>query len=343
MNRVNELLEDLEFVRWVKKPDDGLNIFWNSWIGANPDRVEDVKLAREILLGLQFPSRLPSEDVKNDVLSKILRQSEVKIETNPALFSRTKSRDLIPLMKAAAILVGILVLSVLAYQPRNFEQKPQVETPVPWVTKSAAAGEKLSFRLPDQTIVWLNSESSLEFPSTFDSNVRLVRLKGEGFFEVAENANHPFVVESRGLLTKALGTSFNIEARENKNLIVSLISGKVSVKYHSDSLDFYLNPGEELSFHVDRKKAEVGRFDVAEVTGWKFGSLIFVNASLDRVKSDLESWYGVEITILGTPKNRWRFNGRFENQTLDNVLKSMSNVENFTYRLKGKKISIQFN
>src|SRR5690606_33018048 len=78
MSELSDLLEDLEFIRWVKYPDNELTAFWKSWMHANPDRIEDVKLAREIILGLQFPAPEASSDTKNEVLNRILRVKESK-------------------------------------------------------------------------------------------------------------------------------------------------------------------------------------------------------------------------------------------------------------------------
>ena len=77
MSQINDLLQDLEFIRWVKQPDDELNTFWKSWIQANPDNSKDVKLAREIILGMEFPSIVPSDQDKSEVLITILKEASL--------------------------------------------------------------------------------------------------------------------------------------------------------------------------------------------------------------------------------------------------------------------------
>ncbi|MEB2780343.1 DUF4974 domain-containing protein [Algoriphagus sp. C2-6-M1] len=347
MSHITDLLEDLEFIRWVKNPDTELNTFWKSWMDANPDRIEDIKLAREVILGIQFPAPHSSQAIKKEVLTRILRNKvcesigqQNSIRASHYSFSQKKSWQF---SKVAAILTGIFLLSLLLLNLHNDSQKEEIQDKVNWLSKFTNSGEKLNFRLPDQTVVWLNSGSSLEYHESFDSTVRLVKLKGEGFFEVSENAEQPFMVISDNLITTALGTSFNINAKKTGDIRVSLVTGKVKVKYHSDNLAYFLNPGEELSYEASNSEGRIKEFNTEHVLGWREGKLIFKKSTLNDVKVGLEEWYGVEISIVGNPKEKWRFNGKFENQTLENVLKSMSNIENFSYKIENKKVKIHFN
>ncbi|PZX52645.1 FecR family protein [Algoriphagus chordae] len=346
MSEIADLLEDLEFIRWVKYPDNELTIYWKSWIDANPNRIEDVKLAKEIILGFQFPAPTASSEYKKEVLAKILRTKGKDPEEQPLLIKpiqKGKQRESRQYLKVAAILAGIFFLSILLLNLNYDTQNEEILSNVNWISKSTKPGEKLNFRLPDQTVVWLNSGSSLEFPETFDSTVRLVKLKGEGFFEVSENAEQPFIVISDSLITTAVGTSFNINSKNTEEIRVSLVTGKVAIKYQIDSSKFFLSPGEELTYETAINKGKVNEFNTENVLGWKTGKLIFKSATLKQVREGLEEWYGVRINIAGNPRNKWRFNGKFENQTLENVLKSISNIENFNYTIEDKKVKIQFN
>ncbi|GAA0881247.1 DUF4974 domain-containing protein [Algoriphagus jejuensis] len=343
MSQIDDLLENLEFIRWVKYPDDELATFWKSWMEANPSRIADVKFAREIILGLQFPSKSAPDATKKEVLTRILRETEPQPEPDRLRpIHQTAAKTFWRISRVAAILVGVALLFTFLFKQRVGEVVVQPVSS-PWIVKATNAGEKLNFRLPDQTIVWLNSGSSLEFPETFDSTVRLVKLKGEGFFEVAENANQPFQVLSENLITTALGTSFNINILQDQEIHVSLVTGKVAVSNRLDSLDFLLEPGQELNYSVSGKEGNVTKFSEESVLGWRFGKLVFTKSSLTEIKKTLEEWYGVKIQLVGKPGREWQFNGRFENQTLENVLESMSNIENFTYKIDNKDVTLSFN
>lgn len=344
MPNISDLLEDLEFIQWVKSSDSELDAYWKNWIEANPDRIEDVRLAKELIRGLQFPSKVPSEQLSEEVLHSILSKSDL---SNNPINKSIDSAEIKPIWRwqfyrVAAILTFGIFLSLLY----NYFSRGRIESnPVylTWVNKSTNPGEKLNFRLPDQTIVWLNSGSKLRFPEEFDSTVRLVELEGEAFFEVAENKNQPFQVISDGLITTALGTSFNINTIPQDHLSIALVTGKVSIKTIGDTLTYFLDPGQGLSFSHESKQATIGNFDSESELGWRYGKLIFTKADLEQVLSQLKAWYGVEIIVHGSPQRPWSLNGKFENQNLSNVLKSMSNIENFNYTIEEKKVEIHFN
>ena len=347
MSQINDLLEDLEFIRWVKNPDDESTTFWNNWMQANPDRIEDLKFAREIIKGMEFPSISPSAQIKSEVLTAILKET-------PDVSPKLKTQDINQktsiepqigwkLLRIAAMISGIVLLSYIILNWSNYTTEPKVENAVRWITKTTNVGEKLNFRLPDQTTVWLNSNSSLSFPESFDSTVRLVSLKGEGFFEVSEDAEHPFKVLSDSLVTTALGTSFNVSLRSPDEITVSLVTGKVMINYENDTARYFLSPGKELNYNTINGTAEIDSFNEEFVTGWRFGKISFRRASLTEVIKALEEWYGVDIIISGTASQSWSFTGKFENQTLENVLLSMSNIENFSYTIKNKQVNIHFN
>ncbi|WP_215222829.1 FecR family protein [Echinicola shivajiensis] len=345
MSKASELLEDLEFIKWVKYPNRDLDVFWRKWMDANPDRIKDVMLARELILGLQFPSKLPSGELREEVFANLLRENE---RSDIIEFSRKTSSSehswfhKWQFAKIAAVLVLGVLFAFLFEMFNAHNSDDKVKETTKWLTKSINEGEKLSFKLPDQTIVWLNSGSSLRYPESFDSTVRLVELKGEGFFEVSENAEKPFQVLSDDLLTTALGTSFNINNNIPGKVKVALVTGKVSVQPQNDSLAYFLRPGFALDYKKDSHQAKIRSFDHDTELGWKSGKLIFNNSSFHQVIRKLQKWYGVEFEIVGGPGQDWQFKGKFENQTLENVLKSMSNIEDFTYQLNNRNVVLKF-
>ncbi|MBB6327805.1 ferric-dicitrate binding protein FerR (iron transport regulator) [Algoriphagus iocasae] len=340
-----DLLEDLEFIRWVKYPDPDLETYWKSWMEANPKRIEDVKLAREVIHGLKFPSKNVSKASKEEVLLKILSETNPDYQERESLDSDKRTRIFRvswQITRVAAILVICFILSFLYYYSKR-ENTVTTRPTTNWITKSTNEGEKLNFRLPDQTVVWLNSGSSLKYPEKFDSTVRFVELIGEGFFEVAENPDQPFQVKASNLTTTALGTSFNINATVSEGSRISLVTGKVSVLEASSLKTYFLKPGQALSYESSADSVSIADFDQELDLGWRFGKLIFLQANFAQVIQQLELWYGVEFNVKGTPPHQWKFNGKFENQTLNNVLTSISNIENFTYQLENKKVTIHFN
>ncbi|EOZ91563.1 putative anti-sigma factor [Indibacter alkaliphilus LW1] len=345
MPQIKDLLEDLEFIRWVKKPDKDLNLYWERWIASNPDRIEDIKLAKQILLNLKFPAKTPSMETKREVLNKLLKDYSTGTSQRKTPRNIQTSFWNNQFSRVAAILVVIFAISFLFHAILK-ENRPEAGDQIPswfFITKSTNYGEKLNFALPDGSMVWLNAGSSLEFPSAFEDNVRLVKLHGEGFFEIAEDVAKPFKVQTGNLTITALGTSFNVNNRDKDDLRVSLVTGKVKVDDTFSEGEYFLIPGQELVYNPEDKTGAVYPFDLELVQGWRNGTLVFKKAPFEHVKSELERWYGVTISTSGSYSTSWHFNGKFENQTLETVLLSLSNIEEFKYEIEGKKVNISFN
>lgn len=346
MNKVEFLLINPEFVRWVRYPDKDLDTYWKNWMEANPERVEDIKSAREIVEGIQFEEILPSVEIKDEVLAKILKETNIKGKESSEDSPLKKSLidwfyQIGQIYKVAAILIIALAMYLPNFLQKN-EASEGLESEVLWVEKSTLAGEKLTITLPDGSRVWLNSGSKLEFPEKFNQTERYMSLKGEAYFEVKKDSLRPFRVESDGIVTTALGTSFNINTKSNSLLRVSLVSGKVRVDRNLEAEQVELIPGQELQLNKMINDLMVKNFDLEKVLAWKEGKIIFENASLSEVVEILEDWYGVKFNLVNAKNVKWDFSGEYQNQILDNLLNSISYIENFEYEINGKNVALKF-
>jgi transmembrane sensor len=348
---INEFLTDAEFVRWVRDPDKELEVYWLKWMEAHPDKREDLKLAREIIQGLQFEPKLPDPTLRQAVLTNILNGSSKDIR---GLYDNRKNspknQQYLPsfwirvdqFSKVAAILVLALALSVTVNYLHKAPPKPAAVALVKTINKATAYGEKLNFRLPDGSLVWLNAGSELNYPEKFDSLERVVYLKGEAFFEVEKGHDWPFSVICDNLTTTALGTSFNIKNERDGVLSISLISGKVKVENGLTDENVVLLPGQQLKYSQESNKTVIGSFGMNQVTGWKSGLLQFVNASFEEVREELEKWYGVKISVSGQPSRKWNLTGNYQDQNLELVLKRISYIEQLNFTIKDKSVQIKF-
>lgn len=357
-DHINILLSDPEFVKWVKNPDKDLDIYWENWIAAHPDRVCQVKTAKEIILGLRFTQLGEASDLKKDILHRILtkeraldknRHGEISgspISEKPKTVRQSKFFWIYMSQwtKVAAILIFVLFFSLLAqwyaYVPVHMDEPVVEETAM--IAKRTLFGEKLNFKLPDGTSVWLNSGSGLIYPETFDSLSRTVTLLGEGYFEIVEDNARPFKVVSGDLTTVAIGTAFNINQLNEEKLCISLLNGKVKVENNLTEENIILDPGQQLRYFPVTKKSSVGKFSAEDIMAWKEGVLRFSNASFWHVVNSLERWYGVKITVSGRPDNSWLLTGAYKNQNLDLVLERMAYIEAFEYSIKQKNVHLKF-
>src|SRR5699024_2281168 len=126
-------------------------------------------------------------------------------------------------------------------------------------TVTTKAGSKTKIMLPDGTKVWLNADSKLTYPNDFQHiPKREVTLVGEAYFKVKHDAEHPFVIHTKGLTVRDIGTEFNLKAYpDDENSSLSLIEGSVSVSLINDKdKDLILKPGEKVVYHTTPKTKE---------------------------------------------------------------------------------------
>jgi transmembrane sensor len=198
---------------------------------------------------------------------------------------------------------------------------------------------KYQLILADGSKVWLNAESSLRFPNVFSGNERKVELTGEGYFEVAHNEKHPFIVQRGQAEVKVLGTHFNINGYEDEpSLKVTLLEGRVMVKKKEKLV--FLSPGQQALVQPAQDNIRVDYdVDTEEVIAWKNDLFIFNSAPLESIMRQIERWYNVNVVYQGSiPQDR--FNGNISRNTnLSEVLKVLE-YSNIRFRVEGNTITV---
>ncbi|WP_158538700.1 FecR family protein [Chitinophaga skermanii] len=192
--------------------------------------------------------------------------------------------------------------------------------------------------MPDGSKVWLNRHATLVYATNYNEQKRELWLQGEAYFEVAQNSQLPFKVHAGGVITTALGTSFNI-ATGNKadgSVQISLLSGKVGISLMDSSSHNYLRvlaPGEMLSFKQGSLLAHATQFNEEEVMDWKNGKLLFEKNTLADVLAKLQGRYGVNIQLNDESLIHRKVSGKFSSSvSLEHVLKSLQFVHQFNYQ-----------
>ncbi|WPR76123.1 FecR family protein [Algoriphagus sp. NG3] len=213
-----------------------------------------------------------------------------------------------------------------------------------FVVRENKPGLKTKISLPDGSIAYLNSSSSLRYLSGFTGDERRVYLEGEAYFEVAKDVSKPFVVESATIETLALGTAFNVNAfNDGTEIRVSLVEGEVRVSHmENNGKSVTLNPGKEILVIPESDTFLESSFEVDEVIGWKAGNLVFRHAPIEEVSKKLERWYGVEIKIVGEVPSNWKVTTVYKNQTLENVLTDLQYSKKFAYEINDSNVTIKF-
>jgi transmembrane sensor len=240
---------------------------------------------------------------------------------------------------------------------------------VAYNTLSTPKGGEYKIVLPDGSEVWLNAESSITYPTTFDAKERKVQVTGEAYFEVAklvtvkDGKRVPFIVDilrkgnvlhppvgggARGGLmgqVQVLGTHFNINAYEDEKAVkTTLLEGKVkfvtttnvSTENTSSAI---LSPGEQAVVHGD---VQVKKVDVNNVMAWKNGVFHFEKADIQTVMRQLSRWYDVEVVYTrDIEKDDPLFFEVKRNTNLSDVLKVLNLAGGAKFSIEDKKIIVQ--
>lgn len=172
------------------------------------------------------------------------------------------------------------------------------DTPSNFTTVSTINGESSKITLPDQSTIWLNGGTSIQYSTDFSADNREISLDGEAYFQVAKNRKLPFVVDCDGLKVRVLGTSFNVSNyADDETISVVLEQGAVELSPELKSQKYDLKPGEKADYNRKTQDLTIRKVDTYQFTSWKKGLLIFKGETMREVVKKLERWYNVSIDV----------------------------------------------
>ncbi|MDF2516338.1 MAG: hypothetical protein K0R59_1634 [Sphingobacterium sp.] len=200
-------------------------------------------------------------------------------------------------------------------------------------------GLRTKIVLADGTQVWVNSETSIRYPVVFKDNKREVYLKGEAYFDVAHNANMPFIVHSGDVQVRVLGTAFGITTI-NGNIKTGLVRG--SVELSGGKQKQRLSPGEVGQYNTRSGRLSLSEEDVRSIVAWKDNMLYFDNVNLDEITARLGRTYDCEFVFenpaLKNLSFRMNINRTDDIQTILRFLKlSLPEVD---FKVTGKTVNV---
>ena len=198
-------------------------------------------------------------------------------------------------MKAVGTLLNKKDSFELAYIAK--EKSDSYDSKIETHRLSTPRGKDFKMTLEDGTIVWMNAESSLEYPSQFVGKERMVHLKGEAYFKVAKNPEFPFVICTDRMQIRVLGTELNIRNYISQDSHVTLINGSVEVTDNKDNKNrVRLNPGEDALLDENHSFV-IKEVDTDAYTYWRDGYFYFDNTPLKEVVQELGRWYNINIVF----------------------------------------------
>ena len=213
----------------------------------------------------------------------------------------------------------------------QYENKAgELEEEVKYNVLIVPRGGEYTLALSDGTVVNLNSESELKYPVLFTGDTRTVRVSGEAYFEVAEDAAHPFIVETAGVKIKVLGTGFNVMAYPgDAESAVTLVHGKVGIQ--TDRQQLVLQPDEQYVYQSETHRGTVRQVDATQYISWKEGILNFDKMPLDELARKLSRWYDVEFFFTSEQLKQLKFSGAFKKYNdlhyVLNIIEELTDVQ----------------
>lgn len=231
------------------------------------------------------------------------------------------------------------------YFRRNYTAKPRL--PETFTEIRAVKGVKKEITLQDGTTVFLNSGSSVFVSSRFGQKNRTVKLTGEAFFHVHRDVTRPFIIHTGTLATTVLGTSFDINAYPEDELVkVTVATGKVKVEGtgKSGKPDLFakgLIHNQALVYNKVKDTHQIKISNADSISSWRSNHLIFDNASYEEIARILSRWYGVEVELDAPNHDSRRYTLSFNNEKADKVLGVLSTLTGMNYTMQGKKVIIK--
>ncbi|NML42065.1 FecR family protein [Chitinophaga sp. G-6-1-13] len=270
----------------------------------------------------------------------------------------TAIRSRRPYLWAAAISTGVLLCMAAWWWTSSKKNNNAIASEV-----TTRNGSRTSIQLADGTRVWLNAGSKLSYSKDFGKNDRSVTLSGEAFFDVAKQADHPFVIHTETMDIRVLGTSFNVRSYpEDKTTEASLITGSIEAIVKHNATRIILKPSEKIvvmnplpaiarSAKTQTAKEETtvtlshvsyyaAQTTAITETSWMENKLVFKDESFTELAQQMERFFGVRVQFDNPQLQQLRFTGIFEQETVQQALSALQLTAAFRYEIQHDTIII---
>ena len=225
----------------------------------------------------------------------------------------------------------------------KFKPSGQVEQAIEYNKIIVPRGGEYNLVLADGTSVMINSDSKLSVPDRFEGKERRVRLEGEALFHVAQDVEHPFIVETDGGDVTVLGTVFNVNAYSGEDYVqTTLVEGRVAFQGKGMTDARTIAPGEQITYDVQTNSVNVEKVDTRIYTAWTEGKWIIEGERLDEIMKQLARWYDVTVFYQNAEAKDLVFTGDLEKYSNCNViLDIISMTTNVEFELKDRVIIVK--
>lgn len=298
-------------------------------------------VAASVILMLSLTFLFKNNNIEK-LTSPIIVNNTIAIGTDKATLTLADG-SVVALEKGKQYITGNLKSNgeALVYNATN---NPNQEVAYNFLT--IPRGGQFNIKLSDGTEVWLNSESQIKYPTNFiEGKTRQVELVyGEAYFDVSPSTDHKgakFKVLSSVQEIEVIGTEFNIKAYKDEEAIyTTLVEGKVALT--NGTTNAFLVPAQQSIIKTNFEGIEIRKADVYNAISWKKGVFSFDNMPLDQIMKVLGRWYDIEVVFADPEIKNIKFNGVLrKNQSIEDILQSIKNVNNLAYDIKNNTVILK--
>ena len=311
--------------------------------------IQDLAAIEQAMLRKNFP--LPDLDLELEKIvekeTAIQEQAEDREQANNQ--EKATHRPLLKSIFSAVIGAAAMLALVFVWnwQRTGSLQSSQsfamnVASESGMATIQTSEGEMITLTLSDGTEVKLNSNSKLSYPHQFKGKERKIQLSGEAFFKVKHDSQRPFIVDAGGILTKDLGTSFNIRAYSEHDCKVTLVEGKVAVlSKEKNAKPVILSPGEQFAT-LQNASNKVQAVDTEETTAWADGVLYYHDKTLEHIVTDIAAHYQLTVDFRNKQAMEKHLDFSIEkNGSISNAISLLNDLGVAKISLNAKRIIIE--
>lgn len=359
---ISDFVMDEDFIRWVNKKMKADNDFWENWLSQNEDKYMAIAEARRILESIGTEQNIISEDVKDREIGRLMHTIRGDSQ-KPEQKARVVTINRKWWFAAATLLFAILSTAVYFIIAGKENESAKFNyasiTPSKGLIENINTSENaITLRLPDESTVELAANSRIAYANNFGSTgTRDVYLSGEGFFKVTKNPDRPFRVFANEVVTKVLGTSFNVRCFENDTVIqVTVRTGKVSVYSQSASGretsspnqlgGIILTPNQELVYQKAKQKFHKGLLEnpfVIYTDAQYQKNVLYEDVPLEKVFTQLSKIYGVSIVYDSELLQKCTVTADLRNETFYRKLELICKAVGARYEIIDGQVVIQTN
>ncbi|PKO99846.1 MAG: hypothetical protein CVU13_04785 [Bacteroidetes bacterium HGW-Bacteroidetes-8] len=323
---------------------------------ASRNKANELYIAR--LKNIYISQSLPQEEASEEELNKIFElinksdslKKEVR-ENNYLVLSK------IAVWRAASVILLLIVSALYFLNQTRKEYNPLAENSIKAIAYKNFATSKVLYTpkgvkahliLPDSSQVWLNSDTRIEYPDTFDLSVRNVTISGEAYFSVIKNPQRPMVVKTKkGFSIEVLGTEFNLKAYEDdKKAQATLYSGEINLLREKDNkiISTKIEPNQTIIINSEFSGINVSKIikeTPADESAWKEGKIIFDYTPVSELIKTLERWHGVEFIVKDQEILNYRITATFNSESIVQIMDLIQLTSLIKYEVQNRKVILR--